>query len=144
MIFHGTGATLNSWLDRVDEQGEHALIQIPEPMNRFPTLFWSPGSVVEYHVPDDGKGQDCAAGLHLSEATVGRMSKKNGPIKEPNEMVVAEDDGVEVSSRVVTAFGPHPRWPVADEAERVERIHLVVKFLEGSRHLPIVELKWVA
>jgi len=29
--------TLKSWLRRVDEEGEHALVQLTEPVNRYPT-----------------------------------------------------------------------------------------------------------
>ena len=46
--------------------------------------------------------------------------------------------------RCASAFELRPRWPVEEEAERVKLIHLVVKFLEGRRHLPIVELKRAA
>jgi len=39
---------------------------------------------------------------------------------------------------------PRRRWPLDEETRRVKRIHLVVEFLEGRWHLPIVELKRVA
>ena len=46
--------------------------------------------------------------------------------------------------RNAQSLEPRPRWPVDDAAIRVKRIQLVVKFLEGRKHLPIVELKRVA
>jgi len=39
---------------------------------------------------------------------------------------------------------PRPRWPVDEEAVRVKRLDVVVKFVEGRKHLPIVELKRAA
>ena len=34
--FHVTAATIASWIKRVDEQGPDALVQLREPVNRFP------------------------------------------------------------------------------------------------------------
>ena len=42
------------------------------------------------------------------------------------------------------AFELRLRWPGDDEAVRVNRVRLVVKFMEGRRHLPIVKLKQAA
>ena len=39
---------------------------------------------------------------------------------------------------------PRPRWPVDEEAMRVKRLDVVVKFMEGRKHLPVVELKRAA
>jgi len=39
---------------------------------------------------------------------------------------------------------PRPRWPVDEEAVRVKRLDVVVKFVEGRKHLPIVERKRAA
>jgi len=41
---------------------------------------------------------------------------------------------------------PRPKWPLASDEDsmRVRRVQLVVKFVEGRRHLPIVELRRVA
>lgn len=50
-------------------------------------------------------------------------------------------DGAEVEA---TPFEPRPRWPVNDEAVRVKRLESVVKFLEGRKHVPIVELRRAA
>ena len=37
-------------------------------------------------------------------------------------------------------FEPRPRWAVDDQTERAAHIRLDVKFVEGRRHLPIVQL----
>ena len=35
-VFHVTPATIASWLKRLDEGGDRALVQLPVPVNRFP------------------------------------------------------------------------------------------------------------
>ena len=35
-VFHLTAATVASWIKRVDEQGPDALVQLREPVNKFP------------------------------------------------------------------------------------------------------------
>ena len=35
-VFHVTAATIACWMRRVDEQGPKALVQIREPVNKFP------------------------------------------------------------------------------------------------------------
>ena len=35
-MFLITEETSAAWLRRIDEEGEHALVQTPEPVNRFP------------------------------------------------------------------------------------------------------------
>jgi hypothetical protein len=42
------------------------------------------------------------------------------------------------------SYESRPRVPTKNEAVRVKRIQLILKFLEGRRHLPIVELKRAA
>ena len=39
-------------------------------------------------------------------------------------------------------FEPRPLWPVAGDgrARRARRLHLIVKFVQGQRHLPVVAL----
>ncbi len=45
----------------------------------------------------------------------------------------------EASPSFGVRFEPRPRWPAADNS-RARRLHLTIKFLEGRRHLPVVEL----
>ena len=44
------------------------------------------------------------------------------------------------------SFETRPRWPAYpdEERERVRQLHVVVKFVDARRHLPVVELKRVA
>jgi len=47
---------------------------------------------------------------------------------------------------IAKLFEPRCRWPLWDdgERERVGRLSLELKFIDGKRHLPIVELKRAA
>ena len=75
-----TPATIASWLKRIDDQGANALLQLREPVNKFPDF------VRRYIVqrlktlsPAMGKVKVaetlCRAGLHLGVTTVGRILK---------------------------------------------------------------------
>ena len=113
-IFLVTEATITSWLDRIDEEGERALVQTTEPVNRFPEFVGYLVRWLKATCPLMGKvriAQVLArAGLVLGATTVGRMLKWDRPIKETGEMAVAEDDEVEVVTRVVTAKYPDHVW----------------------------------
>ncbi len=39
-------------------------------------------------------------------------------------------------------FKPRPQWPMTGKSQssRARRLHLTIKFVEGRRHLPVVEL----
>jgi putative transposase len=102
--------TLRSWSRRVDEEGERALVQIQEPVNKFPDFVRYLVKQLKVLLPTMGKvriAQVLArAGLHLGATTVGRMLNEPGPI--PEEAIVA---GV-VETRLVTAKHPNDVWNV--------------------------------
>ena len=79
-IFLVTEATITSWLDRIDEEGERALVQTAEPVNRFPEFVGYLVRWLKATCPLMGKvriAQVLArAGLLLGATTVGRMSKR--------------------------------------------------------------------
>ena len=54
----------------------------------------------------------------------------------------------EASPEPGVRFEPRPRWPVEtgqdDRCQRAGRLHLTIKFVEGRRHLPVVELTQAA
>ena len=90
-------ATVASWSQRVDEGGSKALLQLREPVNRFPDFVRYAVQRLKTLCPAMGKvkiAQTLArAGLHLSATTVRRM------LREPPHPV---PDGIEVSTgRVV-------------------------------------------
>jgi putative transposase len=102
--------TMRSWLRRVDEEGEHALIQVSEPVNKFPDFVRYLVKQLQALLPIMGKvriAQVLArAGLHLGITTVGRILKETGPVPEE----AAED--VSVEARHVTAKHPGEVWNI--------------------------------
>ena len=81
--------TLKSWMPRIDEQGELALVRLSEPVNRFPDFVRYLVRQLRVLCPRMGKvriAQVLArAGLHLGATTVDRMLRETQPIAE--EMV---------------------------------------------------------
>ena len=101
-----TPATVTSWAQRVDEQGPRALLQLRQPVNRFPDFVRYAVQRLKTLCPMMGKvkiAQILArAGLHLSPTTVGRIWR------EPPHPVAKQQEVV--TGRVVTAKGPNHVW----------------------------------
>jgi putative transposase len=101
-----TAATIASWMKRIDEEGADALVQIREPVNKFPDYVRYAVQRLKLLCPDLGKAKIakilCRAGLHLGTTTVGRI------IKEPPHPAPAR--AASSSKRVVTAKRPNHVW----------------------------------
>ena len=78
--------TLRSWLRRVDQEGEGALIQISEPVNKFPDFVRYLVKQLKVLLPTMGKVRIAQvlgrAGLHLGVTTVGRILEEPEPVPE--------------------------------------------------------------
>ena len=102
--------TLKSWLRRIDEEGDSALIQLAEPVNRFPDYVRYLVRQLKALCPTMGKvriAQTLArAGLHLSATTVGRVMRESDPIPDDVQLPVT------ISSRHVTARAPGDLWHI--------------------------------
>jgi len=102
--------TMRSWLRRVDEEGEGALIRISEPVNKFPDFVRYLVKQLKVLLPTMGKARIAQvlarAGLHLGVTTVGRILKETEPMPED----AATLDVIE--TRVVTARHPGEVWHV--------------------------------
>jgi transposase-like protein len=100
--------TLRSWLIRVDEQGGRALIQIADPVNKFPNCVRYLVKQLKALLPAMGKvrlAQLLArAGLHLGATTIARIWKEAEPFIEPFKTKV---DGSE-NGRLELGGPPHP------------------------------------
>jgi transposase InsO family protein len=74
-----TPTTVASWMGRLDEEGPEALVQTPEPVNKFPDFVAYLVRRLKVLCPSMGKARIanvlCRAGLHLSATTVGRILK---------------------------------------------------------------------
>jgi len=109
-IFAVDEQTLKSWLRRVDEEGESALVQLSEPVNRFPDFVRYLVRQLKALCPTMGKvriAQVLArAGLHLGATTVGRILKETEPIPEDVACTIA------IGTRSVKASYPGELWHV--------------------------------
>jgi putative transposase len=103
--------TVSSWMARLDEEGEAALVRTPEPINRYPDFVRAIVGAIAVSAPALGKvriAQMLArAGLHLAASTVGRMRRKRTPRRPSGSPRLPQKTG-----RVVTARRPHEAWHV--------------------------------
>jgi transposase InsO family protein len=101
--------TLRSWLRRVDEEGEGALVRISEPVNKFPDFVRYLVKQLKALLPTMGKVRIAQVlartGLHLGATTVGRILKEPEPLPEETAASVIE-------TRLVTAKRPGDVWHV--------------------------------
>ena len=74
-----TPATIASWMKRINENGSDALLQLREPVNKFPDFVRYIVQRLKTLSPAMGKVKVaetlCRAGLHLGVTTVGRILK---------------------------------------------------------------------
>jgi len=105
--------TIACWLKRIDESRQSPLVQMREPVNKFPELVRYVVRRLKVLFPSMGRkrmAQTLArAGLQLSASTVGRMLKDRSRGLEP-----PKDTGTERSTdtRTVTAKRPNHVWHV--------------------------------
>jgi transcriptional regulator with XRE-family HTH domain len=103
-----TAATIASWMQRLDDEGPDALVQVREPVNRFPDFVRYIVCRLKVLCPTMGKVKIaqvlCRVGLHLSSSTVGRMLKE--PLR-PRPTAAAE-----TPARAVTAKSINHVWHV--------------------------------
>ena len=106
--FQITAATIASWMKRLDEAGPGALVQIREPVNKFPEFVRYSVQRLKALCPTLGKVKIaqilCRSGLHLGATTVGRILKES-PRPVPRKPGTS-------SGRVVTAKRPNHVWHV--------------------------------
>jgi len=128
-----TSKTISDWMHRLDEQEPAALVQLREPVNKFPDFVTVVVQQLHATVPAMGKvriAQTLArAGLKLSKTTVGRMLKRplpNAPAPEtPKPVITGPAKSAEIASsskpemgtkpqaaRTVTARYPHHVWHI--------------------------------
>jgi transposase InsO family protein len=115
-VFAVTEDTIASWLKRIDEEGERALVQVSEPVNRFPTYVAYLVRWLKAMCPAMGKvriSQVLArAGLQLAATTVGRMLRERPGPEEPAAVAVSVDETAQISTRAVNAKRPNHIWQV--------------------------------
>ena len=106
-----TEDTIASWMRRLDEEGEGALVQVGEPVNKFPEFVSYLVRSLKLMCPTLGKARIARmlarAGLHLGATTVGRMLKRDLSRGDVATKALAPAIG-----RVVTAKRPNHIWHV--------------------------------
>ncbi len=109
-----TAATIASWMNRLDEPGPDALVQLHTPVNKFPEFVHSAVQRLATLCPTLGKkklAQVLArAGLHLGATTVGRMRKEPPNQKSPSPS--GDSVSGKAASRIVTAKRPNHVWHI--------------------------------
>ncbi len=114
-VFLVTEETITSWLKRIDEEGERSLVQIAEPVNKFPDYVGYLVRWLKSVCPTMGKvgiSQTLArAGLRLGATTVGRMLREDTPEKEPDELTLHQESPPS-AGRVVSAKYADHNWHV--------------------------------
>ena len=104
--------TIASWLRRIDESSPAPLVQVREPVNKFPEFVRYLVRRLKVLFPSMGRkriAQTLArAGLHLSASTVGRMLKARGPDPEHSTETEAAATKIQTDGlRTVTAVSMH-------------------------------------
>ena len=106
-----TSATISYWLRRLNEEGPDALVQLQQPVNRFPEFIAYMVQALKKLCPMMGKKKMsetlARAGLHLGTTTVSRMLKQ-----KPRHLAPATDPETVGSGRVVTARYSNHLWHV--------------------------------
>jgi transposase InsO family protein len=109
-------ATIAEWMKRLDEEGEHTLVQTPEPINRFPDFVRHIVIRLKVLCPTMGKkriAQTLArAGLVLGVSTVGRMLKERDTAEPGHTADVAESTSASKKGKPVQAKEPNHVWQV--------------------------------
>ena len=105
--------TIASWMKRIDEDGEQALVQLAEPINKFPEFVLHIVTQLKILCPTMGKRRIAdmlaRAGLTLSATTVARF--REAPSWDEPEPYPTGDHS-EVLTRIVTARHPNHVWHV--------------------------------
>ena len=115
-----TGATIASWIGRLDEQGDAALVQMPTPVNRFPDFVRAVVARLGASFPTLGSERIAnmlaRAGLHLARTTVRRFRRHGGkpyprvaPTNQPTAATARQRRGPD---RIVTSRAPGHTWNV--------------------------------
>ena len=108
--FQLTAPTIASWIQRVDEDGADALVQMRIPVNKFPDFVRYVVQRLKVLCPAMGKvkmAQTLArAGLHIGATTIGRILKDE-PAPSPRQ---AEEG--KCVDRLITSKYPNHVWIV--------------------------------
>jgi len=108
--FHLTEKTVATWMRRLDEEGEAALVRTPEPVNKLPAFVGHVLRSVRMHWPGAGEKRIAQvlarAGLHVGATTVRRATNEATPPRKNSSDVEATSDETPDAPRTVRADYP--------------------------------------
>jgi transposase InsO family protein len=110
-------ATIGSWLERIDEEGQNALVQMPTPVNKYPEYLAGIVCRLKAAFPLLGTQRIAnmlaRAGLHIARTTVRRFLKKGPRSTEPApaEASSVATPTAEPPKRIISR-GPNHTWLV--------------------------------
>ena len=105
-----TSATISCWMHRLDEEGPDALVQMQQPVNRFPDYITYMVQALKKLCPLMGKKIAevlARAGLHLGATTVSRMLNQ-----KPHHLVPPANPETGAEKRIVTANYSNHVWHI--------------------------------
>lgn len=107
-------ATVASWMKRIDEGGEQALVKLPAPVNKYPAFVAHIVQRLKVLCPTMGKkriAQTLArAGIAISTTSAGRWLAAKPPPEPQADKSDQASPAEKASDRVVTAEYPHHVW----------------------------------
>jgi transposase InsO family protein len=125
-----TAVTISSWMRRLDEQGEDALVRLPVPVNTFPDFVRELVGQLRATVPHMGKvriAQMLArAGLYLAPTTVRRFGNEHRPLPEEPVPVLSGTGGALSKEATRTSERSKPRVVEARYAHHVWHVDLTI------------------
>jgi transposase InsO family protein len=109
-VFLVTAATIRSWMNRLEETGPKALVQLRTPVNKFPEFVRYAVQQLQTLCPTLGKKKLAdilaRAGLHLAVSTVARFRRDKPQPTRPLQ------EATTCAARIVTANRPNHVWHV--------------------------------
>jgi transposase InsO family protein len=111
-----TPATIASWMKRLDDRGEDALVQVPRPVNRFPDFVAELVQRLRLTLPAMGRVRIAQllarAGVVLAASTVRRLAERRLTQPVPPRPLATAAPPRGAAGPVVTARHPHHLWHV--------------------------------
>ena len=132
-------------MKRIDDQGAKALLQLREPVNKFPDFVRYIVQRLKTLSPSMGKVKIaetlCRAGLHLGVTTVGRILKED-PQPDPGDATTVHSRRDRQVSQPCLACRPHGRSDFSGLLGTVVAVRttpvLAVLLVGGGGHRPLL------
>jgi len=115
--FNISETTISHWMNELEQNGEHALVQTPTPVNKYPDFIEHGAQALKVLFPRFGKKSIVEffirAGLFLSSSTIGRRLKST--FRNPPPIICSsepEDSINKTKGHVVKSRHPNHTWMI--------------------------------